>query len=126
MASPAVVQAVVQAVAAMESQLAQQGARQVAEGMVEVEDSEAEAMLMARVAAVPREVAETEAVDLAVEVKAGEVWEAEALVLVVEVMGAVTREAAAMEVVSREVETATKGLRGSGGDGARDTGGRLR
>ena len=100
----------------------------MAEGMVEVEGSETAAMVMARVAAVPREVAETEAVDLAAEVKAGEVWEAEALVLVlvVEVTGAVAREAAAMEVVSREVEMATIGLRGSGGDGARDTGGRLR
>ena len=52
--------------AAVESQLAQQGAREVAEGMVEMGGSEAAAMVMARVAAVTREVAETEAVDLAV------------------------------------------------------------
>ena len=107
--------------AAAESQLAQQGARQVAEGMVEVEGSEAVAIGMARVAAVTGEVAETEAVDLAAEVKAGEVWEAGALV--VEVTTAVAREAAAMEVVSREVETATIGLRGSGGDCAGPPGG---
>ena len=52
--------------AAVESQLAQQGAREVAEGMVEMGGSEAAAMVMARVAAVTREVAETEAVDLSV------------------------------------------------------------